>query len=126
MAESVAAVLAFPSHHDAAMVLDRGERHREAVARQDRAQHRVHVLPPREFVGAFALAVLGRQLDGAVLGDLRQFRGHCGEALVEGLRWFDRNRDRLPELSRAARMNAERCTWDAYRHSVTDAVAPFV
>ena len=59
--------------------------------------------------------------------------GTCGqivppenlEALVEGLRWFDRNRGRLPELSRAARMNAERCTWDAYRHRVTEAVAPF-
>ncbi len=48
------------------------------------------------------------------------------EALVEGLRWFDRNRDRLPELSRAARMNAERCSWDAYRRRLTEAVAPFV
>jgi glycosyltransferase involved in cell wall biosynthesis len=48
------------------------------------------------------------------------------EALVEGLRWFDRNRDRLPALSRAARANAERCTWDGYRRRVTAAVAPFV
>ncbi len=48
------------------------------------------------------------------------------EALVEGLRWFDRNQDRLPELSRAARMNAERCSWDAYRRRLTEAVAPFV
>jgi glycosyltransferase involved in cell wall biosynthesis len=48
------------------------------------------------------------------------------EALVEGLRWFGRNRDRLPELSRAARMTAERCTWVSYRHRVTEAVASFV
>jgi glycosyltransferase involved in cell wall biosynthesis len=48
------------------------------------------------------------------------------EALVEGLRWFDRNRHRLPEMSRAARMNAERCTWDTYRRRITEAVAPFV
>jgi glycosyltransferase involved in cell wall biosynthesis len=48
------------------------------------------------------------------------------EALVEGLRWFGCNRDRLPELSRAARMNAERCNWDDYRRRVTEAVAPFV
>jgi glycosyltransferase involved in cell wall biosynthesis len=48
------------------------------------------------------------------------------EALVEGLRWFDRNRHRLPDMGRAARTNAERCTWDVYRRRVTDAVAPFV
>jgi glycosyltransferase involved in cell wall biosynthesis len=48
------------------------------------------------------------------------------EALVEGLRWFGRNRNRLPELSRTARMTAERCTWVTYRHRVTEAVAPFV
>jgi glycosyltransferase involved in cell wall biosynthesis len=60
--------------------------------------------------------------------------GGCGQivppesldALVQGLRWFDRNRHRLPEMSRAARVNAERCTWQAYRRRVTEAVAPFV
>jgi alpha-maltose-1-phosphate synthase len=60
--------------------------------------------------------------------------GACGrivpsenlEALVEALRWFGRNRGRLPELSRAARMNGERCTWDNYRRRVTEAVAPFL
>src|SRR5262245_35745089 len=41
------------------------------------------------------------------------------EALVESLRWFDRNRDRLPDLGCAARRNAERCTWDSYRRRVT-------
>jgi glycosyltransferase involved in cell wall biosynthesis len=60
--------------------------------------------------------------------------GACGrivpsenlEALVEALRWFGRNRDRLPELSRAAQMNGERCTWDNYRRRVTEAAAPFL
>jgi glycosyltransferase involved in cell wall biosynthesis len=48
------------------------------------------------------------------------------ESLVEGLRWFDQNRQRIPELSRAARSNAERCTWERYRRRVTDAVTPLV
>ena len=48
------------------------------------------------------------------------------ESLVEGLRWFDLNRHRLPALSRAARANAERCTWEHYRRRVTEAVAPLV
>jgi hypothetical protein len=48
------------------------------------------------------------------------------EALVESLRWFDRHRAQLPELSRAARGQAERCTWEDYRRRVTEAVAPFV
>src|SRR5262249_655525 len=33
------------------------------------------------------------------------------DALVESLRWFDKNREQLPALSRAARAQAERCTW---------------
>jgi glycosyltransferase involved in cell wall biosynthesis len=48
------------------------------------------------------------------------------DALVESLRWFDQNRDRLPELSRAARIKAEHCTWEQYRLRVTEAVAPWV
>ena len=48
------------------------------------------------------------------------------DSLVEGLRWFDQNRNRLPELSRAARVNAERCSWEQYRQRVTEAVAPLV
>lgn len=48
------------------------------------------------------------------------------DALVECLRWFDNYRERLPELSRAARSKAERCSWDQYRSRVTAAVAPFV
>lgn len=48
------------------------------------------------------------------------------DALVESLRWFDKNREQLPELSRAARAQAERYTWQNYRRCVTEAVAPFV
>ena len=48
------------------------------------------------------------------------------EELVDSLRWFDRQRGQLPEMSRAAREQAERCTWENYRRCVTEAVAPFV
>jgi glycosyltransferase involved in cell wall biosynthesis len=48
------------------------------------------------------------------------------EALVESIRWFDRNREKLPTMSRAARTQAERCTWANYRHRVAEAVARFV
>jgi glycosyltransferase involved in cell wall biosynthesis len=48
------------------------------------------------------------------------------DALVESLRWFDGNRDRLPAMGRAARAQAERCTWDNYRRCVTRAVAQYV
>ncbi len=52
----------------------------------------------------------------------------CGniEALVEILRWFGKNREQLPAMSRAARSQAERFTWENYRRSVSVAVAPFV
>jgi starch synthase len=48
------------------------------------------------------------------------------ESLIENLRWFDKNRDRLREMSRVARAQAERCGWQNYRRRVTEAVAPFV
>jgi glycosyltransferase involved in cell wall biosynthesis len=48
------------------------------------------------------------------------------DALVESLRWFDNNRERLTRLSDAARNKAERCSWDQYRGRVAEAVAPFV
>jgi glycosyltransferase involved in cell wall biosynthesis len=59
--------------------------------------------------------------------------GSCGrlvptgslEALVEGLRWFHANREKLPEMSVAARARAEGCTWANYRRAVAAAVAPF-
>jgi len=48
------------------------------------------------------------------------------EALVEALRWFAGARSRLPEMSAAARSEAERWTWGRYRKSVSQAVAPFL
>ncbi len=48
------------------------------------------------------------------------------DALVESLRWFDNNRERLPGLSHSARINAERCTWEQYRGRVAESVAAFV
>ena len=47
------------------------------------------------------------------------------EALVESLRWFDGNREKLPAMRGAARAHAERCTWENYRRCVSQAVAPF-
>jgi glycosyltransferase involved in cell wall biosynthesis len=47
------------------------------------------------------------------------------DALVESLRWFDQHRERLSAMSRAARAQAEGCTWEHYRQCVTEAVAPF-
>ncbi|MBI3878486.1 MAG: glycosyltransferase family 4 protein, partial [Verrucomicrobia bacterium] len=47
------------------------------------------------------------------------------DALVESLRWFAANRDRLPAMRAAARAKAERSTWEHYRQCVADAVAPF-
>lgn len=47
------------------------------------------------------------------------------EALIESLRWFDRHRDRLPAMGRAARTQAERCTWEEYRRCVSVAIAPY-
>jgi len=48
------------------------------------------------------------------------------DALVESLRWFDKNRDHLPAMSRAARTQAEHFTWENYRRCVTEAVTSFV
>lgn len=48
------------------------------------------------------------------------------DALVEGLRWFSNNRDRLTEMSQAARQMAQRASWDNYRRLLIEAVGPFV
>lgn len=52
----------------------------------------------------------------------------CGnlEALVESLKWFDWHRGHISAMGRAARAQAECCTWERYRRCVTEAVAPFV
>jgi starch synthase len=47
------------------------------------------------------------------------------DSLVESMRWFAQNRDRLPAMGRAARKQAEICTWERYRRSVTEATGSF-
>lgn len=47
------------------------------------------------------------------------------ESLVESLRWFEQNRDRVPAMGFAARKQAEVCTWERYRRAVTQATATF-
>jgi glycosyltransferase involved in cell wall biosynthesis len=50
--------------------------------------------------------------------------GHL-EQLIEALRWFAANRDRLPAMKAAARNRAMSLTWSSYRAAVSDAVAPY-
>lgn len=47
------------------------------------------------------------------------------EALIESLRWFGANRDRLSTMKRAARAAVEAFTWECYRRRVRAAVVPF-
>jgi glycosyltransferase involved in cell wall biosynthesis len=48
------------------------------------------------------------------------------DSLVDALRWFDQNRSRLPAMGCAARKQAEKCTWERYRRTVSEATAGFV
>jgi len=48
------------------------------------------------------------------------------DALVESLRWFDSNRDKLPSMKISARKAVESFTWERYRQCVRDAVAPYL
>jgi len=48
------------------------------------------------------------------------------DALVSALQWFDKERDSLPAMGRAARKQAELCTWKDYRRAVAEATAKFV
>jgi len=48
------------------------------------------------------------------------------DALIEALRWFVGNRDRIPAMSRTARANAERWPWQRYRASVAAAVKDLI
>ncbi len=45
------------------------------------------------------------------------------DELVETLRWFSTNREKIPAMKLAARGRAEACTWDNYRRCVSEAVA---
>src|SRR5439155_21077891 len=48
------------------------------------------------------------------------------DALVESLRWFAVNRERLHSMRYAVRARAETCSWERYRQRVSEAVAAFV
>lgn len=48
------------------------------------------------------------------------------DALVEALRWFSENRDRVAAMGVAARALAEQCSWENYRRRVSEAVSPLV
>jgi glycosyltransferase involved in cell wall biosynthesis len=48
------------------------------------------------------------------------------DALVHAFQWFDRNRDKLPAMGRAARARAEQFNWQRYRFAVAEATASFV
>ncbi|MCC6212794.1 MAG: glycosyltransferase family 4 protein [Burkholderiales bacterium] len=48
------------------------------------------------------------------------------DALVESLRWFSAERDRIPSMKKAARKRAEGCGWEAYRRQVSAAVGRFI
>ena len=48
------------------------------------------------------------------------------DAFVDALQWFDKNRDLLPAMGRAARKKAEECSWDRYRRAVSEATSRFL
>jgi glycosyltransferase involved in cell wall biosynthesis len=118
-------------------VLPRGVTHVPPCSREELLAHYaasdVFVFP--SFFEGFALAMLeamacGLPVIASEVADRGVLPENCGQvlptgdldALVDALRWFDRNRDRLPEMSRAVRTNVERFTWGNYRRCVTDAV----
>ncbi len=55
----------------------------------------------------------------------RTFPADDKSALVECLRWFAQNRNRLPAMKISARTKAETCTWANYRRCVSEAVGEF-
>ncbi len=53
----------------------------------------------------------------------REVRAGSVDELVEALRWFAANREKIPEMKTAARAAAEKFTWENYRRSVSTAVS---
>ncbi len=79
---------------------------------------------------ACGLPIIGSEvLDGMGLVDEttgRSVAAGGGDALVEAIRWFSANRDRLATMKSATRLAVERFTWGNYRKSVSRAVTPLV
>jgi glycosyltransferase involved in cell wall biosynthesis len=48
------------------------------------------------------------------------------DSLVDALRWFNENRNRVSAMGRAARQEAQLCTWERYRRAVKEATAGFI
>ena len=55
----------------------------------------------------------------------REVRAGSVDELVEALRWFAANREKIPAMKTAARAVAEKFTWENYRHCVSNAVTDF-
>jgi glycosyltransferase involved in cell wall biosynthesis len=66
----------------------------------------------------------GPEIMGADCG--RVFGTGDLDALVELLRWFVQHQDKISSMSRAAKVQAQRCTWKAYRAHLTRAVSKFL
>jgi alpha-maltose-1-phosphate synthase len=117
-------------------VVYRGPSAREALRRHYQ-QADVFILP--SYFEGFGLVILEAMACGlpVIASDATAgpdlFAGEEGlvfpvgnrDRLVEALRSYAAQRDRLPQLQRAARTRAEQFTWTRYRQCVADAVAPF-